>query len=444
MSSIGFAILILSMSVVALLMGYNIPRGRVILVSIGFYVLISGVYATYSNWLPQVRGEVPEEAKPIAAGDIENMPPDKLAEIGEVIIFGKLVGGNPVESDVGRGQCPLCHRVTGTNIRDRAPDMTAAWAASDDTNKLPIAKRAILRTKDPRYLKPDSVQTEAHPGSGRATTAAEYIAESHACPNCFVVEGFGTKGTNDRESPMPVIHKPPIGLTIEDLIAVDTFLFVKDGLAPPPVREIRAAYMKFIPEKDRPATGAPAATQVAVPPGGLDPAKMALPGDMPEQIVMKMQCFICHQIPTIAVAKFGVIGPLLIEGHNAPRRLASPKFKADFKAGRTKAKTPKEYVMESIMKPNAHISAAFVQANNPEVSPMLQDFATKFTFTALEKMADFLLTLDCDVARKDGLKGPPQEPIEKVCGPATQAAETTVPVKTTEQHARAGMLEEVR
>jgi hypothetical protein len=448
-SQMAVAILILIMSFVVLLLGYNMPKSRVILVSIGFFTLMSGVYASYSNWLPQVRGEVPVEA-PAIEGDIASMSPEKLAEMGETIIFGRVVGGNPNDGDVGKAQCPLCHRVSGTVIRDRGPDLTAAWDAPDGsgTKGVVIGKRGESRVKDSRYMKPDTVQTESHPGSGRATTSVEYLAESHACPNCFVVAGFGTKGTNDRESPMPIIHKPPISLSLDELVAVDTYLFVKDGLPPPPVGEIRAAYEKFIPEKDRPAAG-PVATAAAVPAGGLDPTKIALPADTPEQIITKMQCFVCHQIPTIAMAKIGVIGPILIEGENAKKRMASPEYKARIKAGKATATTPKAYVMESIMHPNAFVVPAFV-IGDPEKSAMIQDFAQKFTFDALEKLTAFLLSLDCKAAMKDGLKGPPQEPVDKICGPATKAARASSPDETTklqatpQQHAAAVMAEEVK
>ena len=86
------------------------------------------------------------------------------------------------------------------------------------------------------------------------------------------------------------------------------------------------------------------------------------------------------------------------------------------KAGKAHAKTPKEYVMESIVSPNSFIVHAFVQKANPETSDMLQNFSERFTFGALEKLADFLLSLDCAAAQKDGLKGPPAEPIDQVCG----------------------------
>jgi hypothetical protein len=40
---------------------------------------------------------------------------------------------------------------------------------------------------------------------------------------------------------------------------------------------------------------------------------------------------------------------------------------------------------------------------------MLKDFKNKFTFAAVEKMADFLLTLDVDAAKKDGMDRLPNE-----------------------------------
>ncbi|MBI3597624.1 MAG: nitric oxide reductase [Nitrospirae bacterium] len=392
------AVTILLSSIVLFILAYNLPRIRGILMAIGFYMVMTGIFASYSNWLPQTRGEVPPPPPKMEAGAVDTMPVDKLAEMGEAVIFGKV--GGFAERGIGPGQCPLCHTFKAGDIGDRAP------------NLIGIAKRAAERIKDPKYLKPDTVQVESFKGSGRATTAEEYIAESHVCPACYVVSGFGTKGTNDKDSPMPAVHKPPISLTIEQLIAVDTWLFFREGETPPSAKEIRAAYEKFIPESDRPKGGAPAATQVAAPAG----PPIVVASDTPDQIATKMGCFACHQIPGIATAKFGVIGPLLIEGHNAARRIASPEYQAQVKAGKAHAKTPKEYVMESIVNPNAFIVPQFVQKANPTVSPMIQDFAQKFTYGALEKMADYLLAQDCDQAKKDGLNGPPQESFATVCG----------------------------
>lgn len=396
-----FAASISLLALVFILLGYFIPRAKVLMQSIGMYFIMTALFAGYSNALPQVRGEVPQETK-IDPSDILNMPKDKLVEMGETIIFGG-VGGMDARRTDGKGQCPLCHTFKKGDIGDRAP------------NLLGIGTRAAQRIKDPRYLKPDTVQTESFPSSGRATTAEEYIAESHACPSCFVVEGFGIKGTNDRESPMPRIHKPPISLSIPELIAVDTFLWAR--LSPeeptPSPAEIKAAYEKFIPPAER-LQGAPTAVTVSAPAPAGPP--IALVTDTPQQIVQKMTCFICHQIPGVPLAKTGMIGPLLIEKTNAPKRLASPEYQAMVKAGKAHARTPKEYVMESIVCPDCFIVHNFVQKATPEKSDMLQDFATKFTFGALEKMADYLMQQDCDAARKDGLKGPPAEPIDQVCG----------------------------
>src|SRR6202007_2903444 len=99
----------------------------------------------------------------------------------------------------------------------------------------------------------------------------------------------------------------------------------------------------------------------SAPPAG---PPIALVTDTPQQIVQKMTCFICHQIPGVPLAKTGVIGPLLIEKTNAPKRIASPEYQAMVKAGKAHAKTPKEYVMESIVNPNAFIVHGFAQKAN--------------------------------------------------------------------------------
>jgi cytochrome c2 len=361
-----------------------------ILVSIGFFMLMTGSFASYSNWLPQTRGEVPPDTSDAPAADLEKMTVEKIADMGETIIFGKV--GGFAERGIGKGQCPLCHTFKAGDVGDRAP------------NLIGIGKRAAERIKEPAYLKPQTVQAESFSGSGRATTAQEYIAESHSCPNCYVVVGFGVKGTNDKESPMPTIHKPPIGLTIDELIAVDTWLFFREGETPPSVSEMRKAYEKFIPEKDRIKT-APVTAGVA--PGGLDAAKIALPGDTPIQMITKMGCAACHKIPTIDFAKIGAIGPLLMEGANAARRIASPEYKAAIKAGTASAKTPKDYIIESIMNPSAFIVPGFPAPGGKSLMP--PDFSDKFTYAAVSKLADFLLTLTKDQAIKENLDRVPME-----------------------------------
>jgi hypothetical protein len=197
----------------------------------------------FGNWSSQAEGGSPT---PEVKRDVYSMTPRQLADEGEKIIFGEY-GQSKNPSAVGRGHCPLCHNFQQSyDPRDeRAPSLFG------------IPHRALERLKDPRYHlgKPherDTVQKEAYPGSGTATTGLEYITESLICPSCYVVAGFGLRGTNDKESPGVMIHRPPVSLTIHDLIAVTTWLYVREGLKPPSPQEIEAAYRKFIPESEWP------------------------------------------------------------------------------------------------------------------------------------------------------------------------------------------------
>ncbi len=175
--------------------------------------------------------------------DIDEMTPKEMAQAGEFIIFGRLTQGAPTGVDVGKGLCPLCHTVTGISIRDAAPDLTA----NEKTTRVPIALRGEHRIRDPNFSGGASIQKESRPGSGRAKSNLEYIVESHTCPSCYVVSGFGKKGTQDRESPMIALHAPPNCQSIEEAIMIDTYLYVKDGLPPPSPAEIRTSYEKFLP-----------------------------------------------------------------------------------------------------------------------------------------------------------------------------------------------------
>ena len=360
------AVAILLSSFFFFLLASRFKKVRSILMAIGFYMVLTGIFAAYSNWLPQVvEGSVPGGGTLVGLSSVDTMPVEKRAELGEVIIFGK-VGGSE-ERGIGKGQCPLCHTFKAGDIGERAP------------NLIGIAQRAALRIKESRYLKADFVQAEAFKGSGRATTAEEYIAESHVCPSCYVVEGFGTIGTHDRESPMAPVHKPPIGLSIDELIAVDTWLFYREGMTPPSPREIRAAYEKFIPlnERPEPVKTENEGTGTGRTPPNPDEVQLS---DTPEQIVGKMKCNLCHQIPGMAIARTGVIGPMLIEGRNAARRIASPEYQARVRAGEAHARTPKEYIMESIAHPNAFVVPAFAPKKGPLVSPMFPDFGQKLHY----------------------------------------------------------------
>lgn len=381
--TLGLAFGLLLSAVLLMWLGYMLPRARMLLVAVGFFTMMSGTFASYSNWLPQVRGEVPVADAPGAAKKAEDMTTQELADKGEMIIFGEM----GTLHGQGKGQCPLCHGFKKGDVSERAPNLAG------------IPGRSSERIKEARYLKPDSIQTEAFSGSGRATTGIEYIAESHSCPNCFIVAGFGVKGSNDRESPMPTIHKAPIQLSIDELIAVDTWLFTREGEEAPAVADLRAAYEKFIPAGDRPEP----AKEAAAPGGGGPALNIATGVDKPEDMIAKMGCGACHTIPTTA-NKFGAIGPVLIEKTSASKRIASPEYKARVKAGKAHATSPKEYIIESIMNPSAYVVPAFKNPGAPDVSMMPGDFSKKFTYEAVDKLADFLLSIDEAAAAKDGIK----------------------------------------
>lgn len=296
----------------------------------GFMFFVAAFLSGYGNWLPQVEGGFPPKEEKL---DFSSMSAQQLADEGEKIIFGG-VGQNKVQGAIGKGQCPLCHAFHQGMLGERAP------------NLIGLPERAGKeRLEDPLYSKGDASkrrysQKEAFPGSGTAENAIEYIAESHACPNCYVVAGYGVKGTDDKESPMPSIHKPPISLSIDELAAVDTWLFVREGRDAPSFEEISKAYEKFIPEGDRPK-------KQEDKPAGAASALMADGTEPVDQIFAKAQCVSCHTIPGIPGAN-GTIGPKLVEGTNAPGRIKDKDYKG-------KAKSTPEYIMESIVDPSAYV-----------------------------------------------------------------------------------------
>jgi hypothetical protein len=340
---------------------------RVLLQIGGFMFFVAACLAGFGNWLPQVKADPPPlEAE--GGKNVKEMSAGDRAEFGEKLIFGA-VGASGTQGAIGKGQCPLCHGFQKGFLSERAPNLFG------------IPKRAEEQLKDPRYKmgKPDerdTLQKEACPGCGTATNAVEYIAESHACPNCYVVAGFGVKGTNDKESPMPPIHKAPIGLTVDELIAVDTWLFAREGGEPPSPEEIEKAYFKFIPEKDRPkpaaAPGAPGAPVAGAP---------VVTGDEPvNEIFTKALCFACHTIPGIPGA-VGAVGPKLVEKTNAPLRLKDPAYKG-------KASSVREYIMESILNPSAYVVKPFPDNIMPK------DFGKKLNAAALNKVINYLSQLE--------------------------------------------------
>jgi len=65
---------------------------------------------------------------------------------------------------------------------------------------------------------------------------------------CYVVVGYGVKGTNDKSSPMPPIHKPPISLSLPELAAVIPGCGSAKGRDAPTYEEIIKSYESLFPK----------------------------------------------------------------------------------------------------------------------------------------------------------------------------------------------------
>jgi cytochrome c2 len=340
------------------MMGIYFPSQAALLKIGGFMFLVAAGLSGYGNWLPQVEGGFPPAEVKL---DFASMSAQALADEGEKIIFGG-IGKNKEQGAVGKGQCPLCHAFHAGMLGERAPNLQG------------LPERASKeRLEDPKYSKGkpagrDYAQKEAFPGAGTAENGQEYIAESHACPSCYVVVGYGVKGTNDKESPMPAIHKPPISLSLPELAAVDTWLYLREGRDAPTYEEIIKSYEKFIPEADRPKQQEEAA--------GAATALMADGTEPVDQIFQKAQCVACHTIPGIPGA-IGTIGPKLEEGTNAPLRLKDKDYKGT-------AKTTPDYIMESIVSPSAYVVKPFPDNTMPKI------FGQKLSAGAIKKIVDYL------------------------------------------------------
>ncbi|HJS66500.1 MAG TPA: c-type cytochrome [Nitrospiraceae bacterium] len=341
------------------MMGIYFPNHAALFKIGGFMFFVAAGLSGYGNWLPQVEGGFPPAEVKL---DFSSMSAQQLADEGEKIIFGG-IGKNKEQGAVGKGQCPLCHAFHAGMLGERAPNLQG----------LP-GRAGKERLEDPKYSmgKPAGrmyADKEAFPGSGTAENGQEYIAESHACPSCYVVEGYGVKGTNDKESPMPAIHKPPISLSLPELAAVDTWLYLREGVDAPTYEEIIKSYEKFIPEADRPK-------QQEDKPAGGGGDLMADGTEPVDQIFQKAQCVACHTIPGIPGAK-GTIGPVLEEGTNALLRMKDKEYKGS-------AKTIPDYIMESIVDPSAYVVKPFPDNTMPKI------FGQKLSAGAIKKIVDYL------------------------------------------------------
>ena len=116
-----------------------------------------------------------------------------------------------------------------------------------------------------------------------------------------------------------------------------------------------------------------------------------------------MGCYVCHKIPYIPASRFSNFGPVLIPKTTAPLRLRSADYRDRVRNGKATATTAREYVMESILDPDAFVVPGYEDNEHPERSLMYHHYNKRFTPGGLEILVDFLLTLDVDTAVKEGL-----------------------------------------
>jgi mono/diheme cytochrome c family protein len=196
--------------------------------ALGFSVAMTLVFTAVTYVLPQVKGEAPEESE-VALGELTM---ETFIALGEKLYAGK-------------GTCTLCHNSLG-----RAPDLLT----------YDVVSVAAERLADARY-------------QGEADDTEKYLVESLLLPSVYVVEGFGKKGSNDTESPMPAVDQPPIQLSAAEIGAIVAFLQNKDG------NPVTVALPTDAPiDDEQEAAAAPA------------------PPQSPQEVLAKYGCAACHSV----------------------------------------------------------------------------------------------------------------------------------------------------
>jgi hypothetical protein len=172
----------------------------------------------------------------------------RLIDLGREVVYG--IDRVSEEMPIGKGQCPLCHFFSeeeGTSREIKSPflilkavqnisalvvDPVLGNKPLDEGHPAQQEIRAPFRFSEtePRFIryqrfknlyKTRKADAEIFP---HAQTGGQYLIESLYCPDCFVVEGYGRKGTKDMESLMPAINKPPISLADVEIIGVVAWL----------------------------------------------------------------------------------------------------------------------------------------------------------------------------------------------------------------------------
>lgn len=246
------------------------PLVNVVLVTlalVGFFVYIGTV-------LTDISGEASNQAGAV----VEGVNP----EVGEAVFWG-------------RGKCSTCHSVGTQGSAVRGPNLRDFFTTAGE------------RTKE-------------RAAQGKAgMTPTDYLVESVIDPSAHIVQGFP-------DGVMPIVYKPPIGLSLEDVRATIGYLQTLGGEFDPGAIKLPAGLV---------ATAAKAEPS--------EPWKPYIEGDPNKgrELFFSLSnapaCVVCH----IVKGEGGVIGPDLstIGGMQTP-----------------------QYIIESILNPSAVIVAGYGQS----------------------------------------------------------------------------------
>lgn len=270
-----------------------------------FVVLIGGMFAYIGNSIPQI------SATRSGVVEITSKSPEELVKRGKAITEGK-------------GGCLICHSIQEDPVA-RGPK----WEG--------IGARASTR-------KP-------------AMSAAEYLVESLYDPDAFVVEGYPG-------NQMKPVHKSPIGLTDEEIMAVGCYLLSWGGnVDSQAISAIEAAQKSWRSEK---VTAASVSTEEIKLPKG-DPAAG-------KDVFNEAGCWACHEAPGFEGGKDDEqIGPNLTNI-------------ADIQNTR--------YLFESIIHPNAVIVGGAGSGHvGPDGKSQMPEFRDLLTVGQVLDLVSFLETL---------------------------------------------------
>ena len=179
-------------------------------------VLVATSFYTYVGQMVPQKEVLPPQETVIAA----NLTTDGMVKVGQEIMNGK-------------GLCFTCHTLGKTEGPFRFPDLSGVDA------------RAKMRK--PGY------------------SDVDYFAETIYEPNAFIVPGFNPG--------MPVINKPPIGLTDQEILCVIAYLQTLGGS---PTVTLQTSTKYYTPPGGAPAApGAPGAPGAAPAPAAASGAGAA-------------------------------------------------------------------------------------------------------------------------------------------------------------------------